>query len=101
MKRKIITSPVKIKKYFGKPIKVRMKGYEGNQYQQYYDNKEKKWIFTHRKVAQKKYGELPKGFEIHHIDKNRENNRSDNLIILHKKDHKRLHLKKTLEIKEI
>lgn len=101
MRRKIITSQIKTINYFGTPIKVRMKGYEGNQYHQHYDPKVKKWIFTHRKVAKKKYRVLPEGFEIHHIDHNRENNKPDNLILLHERDHKRIHLNKTLEIKGV
>jgi hypothetical protein len=102
MKKKIIISDEKIIKYYGKPIKVRMYGHEGNQYQQFYSNKEKKWMFSHIRAAQKKYfsGEnIPKDFQVHHIDKDRENNKKENLILLHVKDHRELHNKKTLEIK--
>jgi hypothetical protein len=97
--RKIITTSVKVVNHWGNSVKIRMKGYEGNLYQQHYDEKEKKWIYTHRKVAKKKYGDLPKkDFHVHHIDGNRKNNKPDNLILLHKKDHRRVHLEKTLKI---
>lgn len=36
-------------------------------------------------------GELKKGYEVHHIDHNRENNRADNLICLSKKEHIQFH----------
>ncbi len=47
----------------------------------------------HRKVARKKYGleSIPKGFIVHHLDINKKNNDPKNLILLHRKDHARLH----------
>lgn len=60
---------------------------------------EDKDIMVHRRVAEKKYGKIPKDFIIHHIDENKDNNRKKNLILLHRKDHYRIHVKKDLEIK--
>ena len=48
--------------------------------------------------AEKKYGKIPIGFIVHHIDKNKNNNRPDNLMILHRKDHYRVHNKKDIKI---
>ena len=64
-----------------------------------YYKKDGKKIWVHRRVAEKKYGKIPKDFVVHHIDKNKINNFRSNLIILHKKDHNRLHKRKTLTIK--
>jgi len=96
-KRKTITSKVKIMK--GK-FKTRLKGYEGNQYHQFYDDKLKKWVWTHRRTARNKYKleKIPKGFVVHHIDRVTTNNKKDNLIILHEKDHKKLHKEGRLEL---
>ena len=61
---------------------------------------EKKHI--HARVGEKKYfyEHIPPGFVIHHIDCNKKNNARYNLILLHKKDHKRVH-KGTLIIKSV
>ncbi|NQU98990.1 HNH endonuclease [Candidatus Woesearchaeota archaeon] len=55
------------------------------------------------RVAEKKYKyeHIPKGFIIHHIDGNKNNNRSKNLMLLHQKDHYRLHVKKDIKIEEV
>lgn len=37
------------------------------------------------------YGEIPKGFVVHHIDENPANNSVDNLQILERADHSRIH----------
>jgi len=44
---------------------------------------------------------IPKGFEVHHLDEDRENNKRENLILLHYKDHRDLHKKKALEVKRL
>jgi len=59
---------------------------------------EGKNIFVHRRTAEKKYKVIPKGFHVHHIDEDKTNNRPDNLILLHWKDHDRVHRKKDLLI---
>jgi len=58
---------------------------------------------VHSRVGEKKYGydKIPKNFVIHHIDGDKDNNRYYNLILLHKKDHRRIHVKKTLTVKSI
>ena len=68
-------------------------------YQAFQTEEGKKTI--HSRVGEKKYGydKIPKGFVIHHIDQNKENNQYYNLILLHEKDHKRIHLRKTLVIR--
>jgi len=53
----------------------------------------------HRIVALKKYKNVPENFVVHHIDGNKLNNRWNNLMLLHKKDHYRLHVIGDLEIK--
>jgi hypothetical protein len=65
-------------------------------YQFYFWNGKK--VYIHRRVAEKKYGELPKGFIVHHIDGNIENNCRNNLMLLHRKDHFRLHAIKNIMI---
>lgn len=58
---------------------------------QYFKDKEGNLINIHRRVAEKKYGKIPEGFIVHHIDGSKTNNRPSNLILLHKKDHVRFH----------
>jgi len=75
-----------------------------NKNYQSYTTKEGEEKHYHSRVGEKKYGykKIPKGFVIHHIDKDKTNNQYYNLIILHKKDHKRIHKKKpTLDIKSL
>lgn len=45
----------------------------------------------HRYVWEKFNGEIPEGFEIHHIDGDKDNNDISNLIIMEKRWHARLH----------
>ena len=63
--------------------------------------KDGKKIFVHKRVAEKRYGKIPEGFIIHHIDKNKDHNWKENLMLIHRKDHWRIHTKKNLEIKTI
>jgi hypothetical protein len=57
----------------------------------------------HSRIGEKKYkfDKIPKDFVIHHIDGDKDNNQYFNLILLHKKDHYRIHVKKSLEIKSV
>ena len=55
---------------------------EGNHYQ-----------YFHRLLFEKYYGEIPKDYQIHHKDKNRDNNCICNLSLLKKEEHLKLHKK--------
>ena len=64
-----------------------------NTYEQYFDNKDCKWYFTHRKVVD--YTQQSSNFTnkrvIHHIDLNRYNNNPDNLKQMDWQEHRALH----------
>lgn len=65
-------------------------------YQQFKEPKTGKWVFTHRRVAEKKVGgKIHAGCEVHHIDGNKNNNRSSNLTVVTKAQHRWLHGKKS------
>ena len=70
---------------------------------QAYVDKDGKRHTVHSRVGEKKYhyDKIPKGFVIHHIDGDKNNNQRYNLIILHRKDHARIHVKKTLKIESV
>ncbi len=57
----------------------------------------------HSRIGEKKYGykKISKDFVIHHIDGNKDNNQYWNLILLHKKDHRRIHVTKSLIIQSL
>ena len=48
-------------------------------------------IRLHRYIWEKYNGEIPKGYHIHHKDKNKFNNNIDNLIMLSASEHEKLH----------
>ena len=52
--------------------------------------KERK-AYLHREVWKKFTGEIPKGFQIHHKDGNKENNEIENLECLSSKEHAKRH----------
>lgn len=56
--------------------------------------KKSKHIFYHHYVLCKALGltEIPKGFSVHHIDKDPLNNNLDNLALLTNTEHRRIHL---------
>lgn len=61
-------------------------------YQQFKDKATGKWVYTHRRVAEKMVGgKIYSGREVHHIDGDKINNRPSNLILLSKVDHLRAH----------
>jgi len=70
---------------------------------QAYEDKEGKKKTIHSRIGEKKYhyDKIPAGFVIHHIDWDKDNNQYFNLILLHRKDHKRIHLTKSLIIKSV
>lgn len=45
----------------------------------------------HRYVWEKHNGEIPNGYEVHHIDRDKDNNDIENLQLLSKKEHMMLH----------
>lgn len=77
--------------------KIKKWGYGG------YITKDNKKKTTHSRIGEKKYkyDKIPKDFVIHHIDEDKKNNQYYNLILLHKKDHRRIHITKSLIIKSV
>lgn len=49
-------------------------------------------VHIHRVVAYEKYGGIPSGFDVHHIDGDPENWSADNLVLLEHGDHTSHHL---------
>ncbi len=45
------------------------------------------YVYEHRYEWEKVHGEIPPGFIIHHIDRNRQNNKIENLQQMSKKEH--------------
>lgn len=63
-----------------------------NGYKQY--NSGSGWKFVHRRVAEKKIGHaIPKGYEVHHKNRNKQDNRPSNLSVLPKWLHRAIHKK--------
>ena len=61
-------------------------------YRQFFDEQEGRWVFTHRRVAEKKIGREPvPGEEVHHINGDKEDNRRRNLVVLKESVHDRIH----------
>ncbi|MAG20363.1 hypothetical protein CL618_02935 [archaeon] len=58
---------------------------------------------NHSRIGEKKYNydKIPANFVIHHIDEDKNNNQYYNLILLHRKDHKRIHKRGSLIIKSV
>jgi len=62
-----------------------------NGYEQYKD-KNGKWKRTHVRVAEKKVGgKIWPGRVVHHIDGNKKNNRPENLQVMPRSKHSKLH----------
>ena len=51
----------------------------------------------HVYVYEKCNGEIPKGYQIHHIDHNKDNNDISNLMLLTRKEHNKIHKKEMSE----
>jgi hypothetical protein len=61
-------------------------------YRQFQDKRTGQWEFTHRRVAEKMVGgQIFSGYEVHHRDGDKTNNRPSNLTILSKEQHRRIH----------
>lgn len=52
-------------------------------------------IRLHRYMWEKYHGKIPKGFEVHHIDENKDNNEIENFELLTKKKHLLWHVENT------
>lgn len=50
-----------------------------------------KILHLHSYLWKKENGNIPEGYEVHHIDGNRKNNSLDNMVILSKTDHRYIH----------
>lgn len=48
-------------------------------------------ISLHKYIYRKFYGDIPDGYDIHHIDLNYENNQPDNLVAMPRNEHRRMH----------
>ena len=69
-----------------------------NGYSQYYDKRSGSWKFTHRRVAEKKLGgSIRPGYEVHHKNHNKKDNRASNLTVLSKPAHRAIHRKSGLK----
>ncbi len=54
-----------------------------------------KYQSVHKRVLEKKLGgKVYSGYEAHHIDGNKNNNRRSNLVVVKKSVHKKIHAKK-------
>ena len=78
----------------GRSLSTRTK----NGYSQYYDKHSGSWKFTHRRVAEKKLGgSIRPGYEVHHKNHNKKDNRASNLTVLSKPAHRAIHRKSGLK----
>ena len=63
-----------------------------NGYSQYYDRRSGSWKYTHRRVAEKKLGgHIRSGYEVHHINHNKRDNRPSNLTVIPRSVHRAIH----------
>ena len=60
----------------------------------YKQNKNGHFGRIHRAVYHYYFGDIPEGYEIHHIDENKANNDISNLVMLTKLEHRQLHIPK-------
>ena len=51
----------------------------------------------HRYIYEKYYGKIPKGYDVHHIDHNKDNNDISNLKLVTAKEHKEIHARELTE----
>jgi hypothetical protein len=64
-------------------------------YQKFVDPRTGKSEYTHRRVAEKAIGgKIFPGYEVHHRDGDKTNNRPSNLDVIHEKVHHAIHAKK-------
>ena len=66
--------------------------YNNSGYRQFRDPKTGEWIYTHRRVAEKKVQrDLSPNEVVHHINKDRTDNRFENLVVLDRDIHNMVH----------
>lgn len=62
----------------------------------HYDKTQKKIVFEHRTVAEQKIGRsLTKNDIVHHLDGDKENNNPDNLVVITRAEHSKIHHPRT------
>lgn len=67
-------------------------GFSNSGYQTFRDPKTGKSEYVHRRVAEKKLGgKIWLGHEVHHLDGDKHNNRPENLTVLPRDEHRKLH----------
>jgi hypothetical protein len=54
-------------------------------------NNKRKKVFVHRYKYEQKFGSIPEGWQVHHIDKNKYHNHPENLVAVTEYEHKRIH----------
>ena len=62
-------------------------------YHTYFLNGKKKYKALHRLIYEENFGDIPKGFHIHHKDHNCFNNNPDNLVCIQGREHQSYHMK--------
>lgn len=84
--------------FFRKHLKTRI---NASGYKQFWDARTGRWEFAHRRAAENKMGgPIRRGYEIHHKDGDKTNNRHDNLIAMPREEHRHVHaLKNEIEAK--
>lgn len=48
-------------------------------------------VYVHKLIAKEAYGDIPKGYVVHHVDSNKLNNMSNNLAIITPSEHSSIH----------
>lgn len=79
--------------------KPRYKNLETREHKGYnqYKDKEGNWQYSHIRTAEKKVGgKIRTNRVVHHIDGNKKNNRPENLQVMSRREHSRLHSWKRL-----
>lgn len=61
-------------------------------YRQFWDEHERRWVYTHRRAVENILGRaLSTNEHVHHINGNKQDNRTSNLVALKPSIHKRIH----------